>query len=390
MSRSGVPAHARRRVGLVAGAVAVLVGLSAATAQAAPADRPSEYEALTAEVEKISKLVTATEDILARSTVEAEAAADASRAAQVALADAERQAATSASELEAARTAVADAQDDVVEVGREAFMGADALGDASALLSAAGPDEVLQRAATLDLLGDDRAERLGEYESIRRRQERADRAARAAVADRDAALRASADTEAAAKAQLAASQQAYDAASAQKSGLEEQLRDAEIRLLEAQGVADATAVRDEQQRAELAAARADTAALVTGRVTSCYGTRSGAMHNGVDIAAPIGTPIFAPEPGVVLDAGPASGFGLAVYLQHPDGTITVYGHINRYVVTAGQRVAAGQKIAEVGNTGVSTGPHLHIETHLGGLYQNRADPVPWLAARGIALGGACG
>ena len=137
-------------------------------------------------------------------------------------------------------------------------------------------------------------------------------------------------------------------------------------------------------------ARAGTAALVAGRVTSCYGSRSGAKHNGVDIAAPIGTPIYAPDDGVVLDAGPASGFGLAVYIQHGDGTITVYGHINEYFVNAGQVVTAGQQIAEVGNRGQSTGPHLHIETHRNGLYQDRVDPTPWLGARGITLGGGCG
>ena len=111
------------------------------------------------------------------------------------------------------------------------------------------------------------------------------------------------------------------------------------------------------------------AALVAGRVTSCYGSRSGAMHDGVDIAAPIGTPIHGPASRVVLDAGPANGFGLAVYIQDADGTITVYGHINHYFMNAGQQVAAGQQIAEVGNRGQSTGPHLHIETHRGGLYQ---------------------
>ena len=112
------------------------------------------------------------------------------------------------------------------------------------------------------------------------------------------------------------------------------------------------------------------------------------MHYGVDIAAPIGTPIYTPEAGRVLQAGPASGFGLAVYVQHADGSITVYGHINDYFVSAGQQVQAGQQIAEVGNKGQSTGPHLHFEVHTGGLYQNRGNPVPWLAARGVSLG-AC-
>jgi murein DD-endopeptidase MepM/ murein hydrolase activator NlpD len=111
------------------------------------------------------------------------------------------------------------------------------------------------------------------------------------------------------------------------------------------------------------------------------------MHSGVDIAAPIGTPVFTPDDGVVVDAGPASGFGLAVYVEHADGTITLYGHVNQYFVSPGQTVKAGQQIAEVGNRGQSTGPHLHFEVHTGGLYVNRGNPMPWLASRGISLGG---
>ena len=394
-SRTGLPGVGsaiirHRRTGLVAATAALVIGLSAVTALAAPAEGQSEEAVLSTEVERISGLVTAAEKDLERSTVEAEAAADASRAAQAALVDAETQAAAAAAELEATRAAVDAARGGIAALGRDAFMGADSLGDAAALLDAAGPDEVLERAAMLDLLGEDRAERLEEFEVIQGRQERADRAAQAAVAERDAAVRASVEAEAAAQAQLAASQQAYDAAAGQKLALDAQLRDAEIKLLGAQGVADPVAARDEQQRGELAMARAGTAALVAGRVTSCYGSRSGAKHNGVDIAAPIGTPIYAPDDGVVLDAGPASGFGLAVYIQHGDGTITVYGHINEYFVNAGQVVTAGQQIAEVGNRGQSTGPHLHIETHRNGLYQDRVDPTPWLGARGITLGGGCG
>ena len=133
----------------------------------------------------------------------------------------------------------------------------------------------------------------------------------------------------------------------------------------------------------------DAGIPTAGRVTSCYGARWGTMHLGVDIAAPIGTPIFTPEPGVVLQAGPASGFGLAVAIQHHDGAITVYGHINQFFVSPGQVVEGGQQIAEVGNRGQSTGPHLHFETHVGGLYANRVNPAPWLTARGISLGGGC-
>ncbi len=386
----------RHRIGPVfAATVAVVVALSTPTALAAPAGQgagsaPQSLDSLTAEVERISALVAAAERDLERFTVAAEAAGEASRVAQAALIEAETRAAAKAAELKAARTAVDQAEDDIAALGREAFIGGTTFGDAAVLLDAEGPEEVLERAATLDMLGDARVERLDEFEVIQARQERADRASRAAVTERDEAARATATAEADAQAQLATSQQAYDAVTAQKSDLDAQLRDAEIQLLAARGIADPAAARDQQQRNLLAQARAGAAALVAGRVTSCYGSRSGAMHNGTDIAAPIGTPVFAPDAGVVLDAGPANGFGLAVYIQHPDGTITVYGHINQFFVSAGQQVAAGQQIAEVGNRGQSTGPHLHIETHTGGLYRNRVNPTPWLAARGITLGGSCG
>jgi murein DD-endopeptidase MepM/ murein hydrolase activator NlpD len=98
------------------------------------------------------------------------------------------------------------------------------------------------------------------------------------------------------------------------------------------------------------------------------------MRNCVDTAAAFGTPIYAPAAGVVLDAGPANGFGLAVYIQHPDGTTTLYGHINQYLVSA------GQQIAEVGNRGQSTGPHLHIETHQGSTGTVSIPPHGWAQA----------
>ena len=116
--------------------------------------------------------------------------------------------------------------------------------------------------------------------------------------------------------------------------------------------------------------------MVTGRVTSGFGGRWGSFHAGLDIAAPIGTPIHVPLAGTVISSGPASGFGLWVRVRHPDGTITAYGHINRSLVRVGQRVSAGQEIAEVGNRGQATGPHLHIEVVTpGGV---KINPQPWL------------
>ena len=116
-----------------------------------------------------------------------------------------------------------------------------------------------------------------------------------------------------------------EAESLGRPGSVTQLREAETQLLAARGATDPAAAWEQQQSTELALSSAGPGALVNGQVTSCYGSRWGTNHNGIDIAAPIGTPIFAPEGGVVLQAGPANGFGLAVYVQHPDGTMKVSG-----------------------------------------------------------------
>ncbi|MCP2261572.1 Peptidase family M23 [Streptoalloteichus tenebrarius] len=120
-----------------------------------------------------------------------------------------------------------------------------------------------------------------------------------------------------------------------------------------------------------------------GTFTSGYGGRWGTFHWGVDIANRIGTPIYSVAEGVVISSGPASGFGLWVRVQHTDGTITVYGHVDRTLVREGQKVAAGQQIATMGNRGFSTGPHLHFEVWNAG--NQKINPLPWLAERGIAL-----
>lgn len=121
-----------------------------------------------------------------------------------------------------------------------------------------------------------------------------------------------------------------------------------------------------------------------GIFTSGFGYRWGALHAGIDLAAPIGTPIYAASDGVVVDTGPTAGYGAWVKIRHSDGTVTLYGHVNSWDVSIGQRVFAGDQIATVGNRGNSTGPHLHFEVLLGGT--NRTDPVPWLAARGVSVG----
>ncbi|OZF38708.1 metallopeptidase [Rhodococcus sp. 14-2496-1d] len=141
----------------------------------------------------------------------------------------------------------------------------------------------------------------------------------------------------------------------------------------------------EERAAREAAARRPLFALpAQGTYTSNFGTRWGVLHAGVDVANAIGTPIYAVADGKVIDSGPAAGFGMWVRIQHADGTITVYGHIDTSTVTVGQDVMAGDQIATMGNRGFSTGPHLHFEVHLPG--EVKIDPLPWLASRGISLG----
>jgi len=100
-----------------------------------------------------------------------------------------------------------------------------------------------------------------------------------------------------------------------------------------------------------------------GVLTSPYGWRWGRMHQGIDIAAPFGTPIVAAASGEVISVGWLSGYGNLVKLKHLDGSITLYAHNNRNLVSHGQKVAQGEQIAEMGSTGHSTGPHLHFEIH---------------------------
>jgi murein DD-endopeptidase MepM/ murein hydrolase activator NlpD len=388
--------RSRRRIALVSGlaATALLFGMPiAVAAPGSVSDARSEQEAAAAQVAAVQARVTEAEQALQRMTIEAEAASGEALTAHAALGTAQAEAAATAAALEEVRASVDQTQDEVSTLGREAYMGSnDNFGDMALLLAADSPGDLLQQAATLEVLGDERTEQLKQLENVEAQEDRADQAARAAVAERDELARAAAQKEAAANEQLAAAQGTFDSLAAEKAALDAQLREAEIRLLTVQGSRNPEGTLNGRQAAASAntlSASGSAVAPTSGRVTSCYGSRWGTLHAGIDIAAPIGTPIYAPEGGVVLQAGPASGFGLAVAVQHSDNSITLYGHVNQMFVSAGQTVTAGQQIAEVGNRGQSTGPHLHFEVHTGGLYANRGNPVPWLTARGISLGGGC-
>jgi murein DD-endopeptidase MepM/ murein hydrolase activator NlpD len=159
--------------------------------------------------------------------------------------------------------------------------------------------------------------------------------------------------------------------------------EAQVRLQE---VAASRAARAEAEAAAAEAARPKAVLPVNGaRLTSGYGSRWGTFHYGIDLAAPMRTPEYAAVDGVVLRAGSASGFGLAVYILHDNGDVTVYGHMDSILVKPGQYVEAGETIALLGNRGQSTGPHLHFEVHKGGEDGERINPVGWLSARGVQV-----
>jgi murein DD-endopeptidase MepM/ murein hydrolase activator NlpD len=114
-----------------------------------------------------------------------------------------------------------------------------------------------------------------------------------------------------------------------------------------------------------------------GLLTSGFGWRWGRMHKGIDIAAPVGTPVVAAAPGVVVTAGwNSGGYGNLVEVKHPDGSLTLYAHNSRILVREGQQVEQGQQLAEMGSTGYSTGPHCHFEVHPAG--QGAMNPMAFL------------
>ncbi|MCI0572692.1 MAG: M23 family metallopeptidase [Myxococcaceae bacterium] len=145
------------------------------------------------------------------------------------------------------------------------------------------------------------------------------------------------------------------------------------------------ATRQEQSLNELQAYFQDQKSLLAstpslwparGWVTSDFGQRvdpytaERVMHAGLDIAAPHGKEVFSPADGVVVFAGMEGGYGNVVVVDHGYGIKTRYGHLARILVKAGENVRRGIQIGAVGNTGRSTGPHLHYEVRVNGIPQN--------------------
>lgn len=110
-----------------------------------------------------------------------------------------------------------------------------------------------------------------------------------------------------------------------------------------------------------------------GRFSSGFGSRWGRQHKGIDWATPIGTAVNSSADGTVVSAGWMNGYGYCVTVKHSDGKQTRYGHLSKVLVSAGQKVSQGDKIALSGNTGRSTGPHVHFEIIVGGTQVNPFD-----------------
>ncbi len=102
-------------------------------------------------------------------------------------------------------------------------------------------------------------------------------------------------------------------------------------------------------------------------------------HEGIDVSAPMGAPIVAPAAGTVTMVGRENGYGNVLEIDHGDGIVTKYAHCSRIVVREGQHVKRGQQIANVGSTGLSTGPHLHYEIHVNGRV---VDPLTYVLPSG--------
>jgi murein DD-endopeptidase MepM/ murein hydrolase activator NlpD len=157
-------------------------------------------------------------------------------------------------------------------------------------------------------------------------------------------------------------QQEADAVAAQETSLSSLIRSKETVATASRGADDGAV-----------AGRISGAGLiwpVSGPVTSGFGYRWGRLHAGIDIAVGIGTPIHAAKAGTVIFSGQMSGYGGVVIIDHGGGFSTLYAHQSRPAASEGQQVAQGEVIGYSGNTGHSTGPHLHFETRVNGSPQN--------------------
>ena len=212
------------------------------------------------------------------------------------------------------------------------------------------------------------------------------RAARAEAARVEAAVSSATTEQRGILTRLVASRDALVAARSEKTTTLASIRSdrdstlAEIDALEQQSAALEARIREAQQRSSVPAVVAPSGSgvlgwPVSGPVTSGFGVRWGRMHEGIDIAVGEGTPVRAAAAGTVIYAGWMSGYGNLVAVDHGNGLSTAYAHNSSLAVSVGQSVAAGEIVSYSGNTGNSTGPHVHFEVRVDG---SAVDPLGYL------------
>lgn len=122
-----------------------------------------------------------------------------------------------------------------------------------------------------------------------------------------------------------------------------------------------------------------------GRISQNWGASrikyAAGRHTGMDFAAPSGTPVYSAMSGVVTRVGSEGAYGNAIHVRQADGTTALYAHLSRYNVKKGQKVKAGQGIGKVGDTGRSSGPHLHFEVRTQDRYGSDINTNSWLSRK---------
>lgn len=223
-----------------------------------------------------------------------------------------------------------------------------------------------------------------EEQALLDEQQRAIEQQLAAIAEAErAAAEARAKREAEAKAKAEA-----DRAEAER--IERERQESEAARQDEVTVPDVTPPEADETEASTPVTTTGFVRPVSGYVSSPFGPRNNPLtgvpeiHRGIDLVNAQGTPIVAAAPGIVIKAGPATGYGNVVFVSHVLGGnvwTTVYAHLSQITVTQGQQVGSGQTLGTLGSTGWSTGPHLHFELHKGEWapgQPNAIDPAPYI------------